>query len=94
MLSFTTYTESLSKRTRPRALKIKVEHPLIPIETMVNIRPCILEDLFAMQNCNVSNLPENYQMKYYFYHFLSWPQLLYIAETDDLKTTGYVLAKM
>lgn len=47
-----------------------------------------------MQNCNVSNLPENYPMKYYFYHFLSWPQLLHVAEADDMKTTGYVLSKM
>lgn len=33
-------------------------------------------------------------MKYYFYHGLSWPQLSYIAEDDDGKIVGYVLAKM
>ena len=27
------------------------------------------------QHCNLSCLPENYQMKYYFYHILSWPQV-------------------
>lgn len=27
-----------------------------------------------MQHCNLLCLPENYQMKYYFYHGLSWPQ--------------------
>ena len=32
-------------------------------------------------------------MKYYFYHGLSWPQLSYIAEDEDGKTVGYVLAK-
>lgn len=32
-------------------------------------------------------------MKYYFYHILSWPQLLYVAE-DCGKIVGYVLAKM
>jgi len=32
-------------------------------------------------------------MKYYLYHILSWPQLLYVAE-DGNKIVGYVLAKM
>ena len=39
-------------------------------------------------------LPENYQMKYYFYHLLSWPQLLWVAEDFDGRIVGYVLAKM
>ena len=34
------------------------------------------------------------QMKYYFYHLLSWPQLLWVAEDYDGKIVGYVLAKM
>jgi len=38
-------------------------------------------------------LPENYNLKYYFYHILSWPQLLHVAD-DDGKIVGYVLAKM
>lgn len=33
-------------------------------------------------------------MKYYFYHVLSWPQLLYVAEDYGKKIVGYVLAKM
>jgi ribosomal protein S18 acetylase RimI-like enzyme len=28
------------------------------------------------------------------YHALSWPQLLYVAESDDGKIVGYVMAKM
>jgi peptide alpha-N-acetyltransferase len=97
---------------------------------MVNIRRARLEDLLAMQQCNLMCLPENYQarvaarpgarrtrecgtsprrvvccaltprrgaaaqMKYYFYHILSWPQLLYCAEDTDGSIVGYVLAKM
>mmetsp|Transcript_22390 Transcript_22390/g.22072 ORF Transcript_22390/g.22072 Transcript_22390/m.22072 type:complete len:207 (-) Transcript_22390:39-659(-) len=38
-------------------------------------------------------LPENYNLKYYYYHILSWPQLLYVAD-DNGKIVGYVLAKM
>ncbi|TFJ88525.1 hypothetical protein NSK_000099 [Nannochloropsis salina CCMP1776] len=33
-------------------------------------------------------------MKYYFYHILSWPQLLFVAEDHRQRIVGYVLAKM
>ena len=96
---------------------------------MVCIRPARLDDLLAMQRCNLMCLPENYQLKvgcilflavmpdsleqvsepsdvpsnraksckflqYYFYHILSWPQLLYVAEDYSGKIVGYVLAKL
>ncbi|GAQ80372.1 GCN5-related N-acetyltransferase [Klebsormidium nitens] len=61
---------------------------------MVCIRQATCEDLIAMQSCNLMCLPENYQMKYYLYHILSWPQLLYVAEDYNNKIVGYVLAKM
>lgn len=60
----------------------------------MNIRNARPEDLLNMQHCNLLCLPENYQMKYYLYHCLSWPQLSYVAEDDDGKIVGYVLAKM
>lgn len=61
---------------------------------MVCIRPATVDDLLQMQQTNLWCLPENYQMKYYFYHLLSWPQLLWVAEDHDGKVVGYVLAKM
>ncbi|KAL7126164.1 hypothetical protein ABFS83_14G167000 [Erythranthe nasuta] len=61
---------------------------------MVCIRRARADDLLAMQECNLFCLPENYQMKYYLYHVLSWPQLLYVAEDYNSKIVGYVLAKM
>jgi peptide alpha-N-acetyltransferase len=47
---------------------------------MVSIRPATIDDLLSMQNTNLWCLPENYNLKYYYYHILSWPQLLHIAE--------------
>merc|ERR1711935_238829 len=61
---------------------------------MVCIRRATLEDLQQMQHANLCCLPENYQMKYYLYHVLSWPELLYVAEDYNMKIVGYVLAKM
>ncbi|KAK6466713.1 N-alpha-acetyltransferase 10 isoform X1 [Huso huso] len=60
----------------------------------MNIRNARPDDLMNMQHCNLLCLPENYQMKYYLYHGLSWPQLSYIAEDENGKIVGYVLAKM
>ncbi|XP_002164712.2 N-alpha-acetyltransferase 11 [Hydra vulgaris] len=60
----------------------------------MNIRCTTPEDLMNMQHCNLLCLPENYQMKYYLYHGLSWPQLSYVAEDANKKIVGYVLAKM
>uniref|UniRef100_A0A1I7YEE9 N-terminal amino-acid N(alpha)-acetyltransferase NatA n=1 Tax=Steinernema glaseri TaxID=37863 RepID=A0A1I7YEE9_9BILA len=61
---------------------------------MVEIRQASVEDLINTQHCNLLCLPENYQMKYYFYHALSWPQLTYVAEDHKGNIVGYVLAKM
>merc|ERR1712137_743471 len=58
------------------------------------IRPATVDDLYGMQACNLQCLPENYQMKYYFYHMLSWPQLPQVAVDYNNKIVGYVLAKM
>jgi peptide alpha-N-acetyltransferase len=47
-----------------------------------------------MQQTNLLCLPENYQFKYYIYHYLSWPCLLHVAEDFNGKIVGYVLAKL
>lgn len=47
-----------------------------------------------MQQANLLCLPENYQMKYYLYHMLCWPQLSQVAVDAKGQIVGYVLAKM
>lgn len=49
----------------------------------ITIRQATIEDIQAMQNANLHNLPENYQLKYYMYHILLWPQALFVATTSD-----------
>ena len=61
---------------------------------MVSIRRATADDLFQMQKTNLLCLPENYQFKFYMYHYLSWPSLLHVAEDNDGKIVGYVLAKL
>lgn len=61
---------------------------------MVCIRQATADDLVQIQTSNLWCLPENYQLKYYLYHYLSWPQLLHVAENHKGQIVGYVLAKM
>merc|ERR1711904_203374 len=61
---------------------------------MLCIRRAEGRDLLQIRTTNILCLPENYHFKYYVYHFLSWPQLLYVAEDYDGNIVGYVLAKM
>ncbi|CBZ55661.1 putative N-terminal acetyltransferase complex subunit ARD1 [Neospora caninum Liverpool] len=61
---------------------------------MATLRRGDVFDLFAMQNANLINLPENYIMKYYFFHAVSWPQLLSVSHDSGGKLVGYVLAKL
>lgn len=60
----------------------------------MDIRPATIADLPGMQHANLSNLPENYQMKYYMYHALTWTNLSYVACDARGRIVGYVLAKM
>ncbi|KAI1764109.1 acyl-CoA N-acyltransferase [Hypoxylon sp. FL1150] len=69
----------------------------------MDIRCLEPRDIPLIQHANLENLPENYFMKYYLYHALSWPQLSYVAVDasrpqktpyDYPKIVGYVLAKM
>jgi peptide alpha-N-acetyltransferase len=60
---------------------------------MPALRRARIDDLHEMQNCNLWCLPENYHFNYYLYHYLSWSELLYVAEENG-QICGYVLAKM
>lgn len=57
----------------------------------LSIRQATVDDLLQMQATNLWCLPENYQMKYYLYHVLSWPQLLFVAE--DYKGKRWIQAE-
>jgi len=60
----------------------------------MNIRLATPNDLLAMQHANLQNLPENYVMKFWMYHALTWPQISFVAEDHKGKIVGYVLAKI
>ena len=50
----------------------------------VTIRRATIDDIICMQNANLHNLPENYMLKYYMYHILSWPEGSFVATTRDV----------
>jgi len=62
---------------------------------MVCIRPARVDDLLEMQQCNLFNLPENYNMRYWMYHLMTWTYLPQVAVDEATgKIVGYVLSKM
>ncbi|TFK39173.1 acyl-CoA N-acyltransferase [Crucibulum laeve] len=60
----------------------------------MNIRVARVEDLMGMQSTNLQNLPENYVMKFWIYHAMTWPQISFVAEDHMGRIVGYVLAKI
>ena len=54
--------------------------------------PSYIDLLPSIQTCNITNLPENYFLKYYLYHALTWPQLSFVAvvrpKNGYTRTTG------
>jgi peptide alpha-N-acetyltransferase len=60
----------------------------------MNTRLAKVEDIMGMQACNLQNLPENYTMKFWMYHAMTWPQISFVAEDHKGRIVGYVLAKI
>ncbi|TFK71815.1 acyl-CoA N-acyltransferase [Pluteus cervinus] len=60
----------------------------------MNVRTIRVDDLTGMQACNLQNLPENYTIRYYLYHAMTWPSLSFVAEDHKGRIVGYILAKM
>lgn len=74
-----------------------------PSVAVMDVRVLHVDDIPHVQHTNLTNLPENYFLKYYLYHALTWPALSYVAVDvsrpkkspyDPPKIVGYVLAKM
>lgn len=92
---------ALLARPLTPSFTLSVFHPTD--SSAMDIRVLQAADIPHVQSTNITNLPENYFMKYYLYHALSWPQLSYVAVDvsrpkrtpyDPPKIVGYVLAKM
>ena len=60
----------------------------------VKILTAQIEDVISIQTQNLLSLPENYYMNFYYYHFLTWPGLSWVAEDQNGRIVGYVLGKL
>jgi N-alpha-acetyltransferase 10/11 len=62
---------------------------------MISVRQMLVEDIIEVQNCNIQCLPENYQVKYYIYHLISWPDCSFVAiDLEKSNLVGYILGKL
>lgn len=58
------------------------------------IKRATVSNILDMQHMNMMCLPENYSMKYYLYHLLTWPELSFVAVDEKNKVVGYVMGKL
>lgn len=69
----------------PENYQLKVASKAVLRSVCITMHP-LLGAPFVLTSCVM--------WQYYFYHILSWPQLLFVAEECNGKIVGYVLAKM
>ncbi|KAL7713466.1 acetyltransferase complex ard1 subunit [Entamoeba marina] len=64
------------------------------IHLNVHYSTCVTgADIVRLESSQLTSI-EEYQIKFYYYHFLSWPYLSYLAELPNGNIIGYVLLKM
>ncbi|KAA6393337.1 MAG: putative acyl-CoA N-acyltransferase [Streblomastix strix] len=62
---------------------------------MADCRQSTLVDIVQIQNCNLHNLPENYSMRFYLFHYLVNPETTRCAVLPGTnKICGYVMSKI
>ncbi|KAF9234725.1 acyl-CoA N-acyltransferase, partial [Melanogaster broomeanus] len=52
------------------------------------------KDLVRIVTCNIHNMPENYPMRFWAYSSIMWPDVSFLAEDEDGKVVGFVLASI
>lgn len=60
----------------------------------ITVKRATISNILDMQHMNMMCLPENYTMKYYLYHLLTWPELSFVAYDEKFKIVGYVMGKL
>ncbi|ELP93071.1 acetyltransferase complex ard1 subunit, putative [Entamoeba invadens IP1] len=59
---------------------------------MINVRPVTSVDLLSLQNYTLTSF-EGYPLQYYYFHYLSWPYIMYVAEDDKKSIVGHIILK-
>lgn len=60
----------------------------------ISLRRSNIDDIIQMQNANLHNLPENYNMWYWFYHYMRSPQTAHVSVDSSGKVLGYVIGML
>lgn len=60
----------------------------------ISIRVANFDDINNIKNCNLANLPENYETSFYINHLSRWPDLSIVAENSESELVGYCLGSI
>lgn len=52
------------------------------------------EDICFIRNCNLANLPENYDSNFYHHQIRTWPELSLVCQDKDENIVGYALGRV
>lgn len=58
------------------------------------IRRARKDDISRINQCNRENLPENYNYNFYLSHLDRWPNLSFIALSENDETMGYAIGRL
>lgn len=62
--------------------------------TSYSIRIADFNDIPFIRNCNVVNLPENYDNNFYNQQLKTWPELSLVCQDKDENIVGYALGRV
>jgi N-terminal acetyltransferase B complex catalytic subunit len=58
---------------------------------MVSLQPWSIHDLWSYSRVNIDLFTETYNIHFYLYYTLQWPQLNWTARNNDGTTIGYII---
>ena len=53
-----------------------------------------VEDIPFIRNCNLANLPENYDNNFYHHQLKTWPELSLVCQDNEERIVGYALGRV
>lgn len=77
-----------------KSLFVTVSTNILLSKSSYSIRRATFEDIPNIRQCNIDNLPENYDSYYYSRQISILPELSIIAESSDKELLGYALGKL
>ena len=75
-------------------LRVSARHIVNSSQKVYKLRTAETTDIYSIRNCNLANLPENYNLDFYNNQLRNWPGLSFVVEDESKNVVGYALARI